>query len=742
MSHPPRFRPWFPALAASALLAGLTGAGLSGPALAAAHPDAAAAGGTRLVELPTGTQVRLAGSTALVTGTNSGLGGVFQTVSLAGDEYVIPAAAESRGRVIDPSLFDVTHPVLTSGRARVTVTFAAGVRPHAVPGIATTSVSGRTLRGTITASSARAFGAALTGQPGGSGATAPALAGVSRIAPVLAGQAGPTRHGPQYQMETLTINVTLPPAMTSGAAPEVVIADVDGPNRYSKLITGVSGPFALSVPKGHYAIFASEFGVANRTATAEWFSGRPQFTVSHDSSVTVPLSKAVTPVTAATPKPAAEIGGAASIIRNGLGGSGLGIGVSNATGQPLPMYVAPTGAAPTIGTLDYDFGMRLAAPSSATVPYYYDLDFSGQGSVPADHSYRVSGSSLATIHDRFGSVDAAFECVYAGHPWGLPLGGSCPGLATPVSDNDYVTADPQVHWSTSATGYGTEITPTVVIGGRDAEFPNSDFRAFTPGEQVNESWFSQPDAPNLLGLTGEAIRNADGSLTFGQTICSACASGSALSLLLNPRGTASGWGALDAADSASYQISADGTVVQSGDLTASAGQLDTTVQMPAAQTYGIELDTSRDPSANPLSTSTQTIWQVPAAARQALPAGWECTASGGTGCAVVPLLDALTNLPTSDSGTLPSGQVTGSIDVSQLGGTAAAVKSVRLQVSYDGGTTWQAAGLTPEGNGRYRARLAVPATPGSTGGLRVTVTGSSGATFTQTIDNAFAVASS
>jgi hypothetical protein len=692
---------------------------------------------TTTVELPTGDQVRVTqdGTGTHVTagpGAGATAGENYTVLSIPTGTYVLPSSARADiGVSLDPALFDVTNPVLASGSANVAVTFRPGVAPHAVPGVRTTSVSGSVLHGVITSGSARTFGAAVDRR---------SLAGVSRVAPATTQAAAVT---PAFAMDTLTVDVSLPTACASCAPIGVAVVNVDDAHRYNRLFTDVTEPFSISVPKGHYALEADVFGAAATGGGAEWVAMNPQFDVKGDSTVNLDLSTATQSLGVTTPMPATAVGGSTNLARLDPNGIGFEFGDVNATGLPFPVFVAPTTKQPTVGTLSYDFATRLAGPDSR---YFYDLDFAGQGKIPADHQFTVSQTGLATIHETFGTSGALEECPSPAHPWGAPFGAACPGIATPpAAADDFVTADPQVEWSDTTFANGIVITPTVVVGGNDQETTNQEWRTFSAGEQIDRHWFSHPEAPNLLAATDEATRVGTG-LRFGVTTCAICANGSNdtnLDLFLDPRGTNDTFGPLDPADTADYRVLADGVVVGGGDVSAVHGVVSTAVTMPAtAHTDEIDYDVTRDPTANPLSTSSQTVWRFPAKNLTALPANWQCTTAGDTACSVAPALDAVPDLGTSADGTLGTGTDTGSLLVTRLGGGTATVRSVTVKVSYDGGKTWQAVPAASAGSGRYTLSLTVPAEPGTLADLKVNVKGTAGVTFSQTIQNAFAVSAS
>jgi hypothetical protein len=739
------------AAAAAATLAGAAGAGSASAASSvtqaasrAAAPAAASPAAKRVL-LPTGDEVTTtagaAGTHIRVQAAHPGPDAIFSTAVVGSDYYVVPASVHGRvGKMLDPALFDVSTLALDAANPLpVSISYASGATPHALPGVSLTGTSGNTATGVITADSAKSFGAALD-QPAGSKAADP-FAGVTHIAP--AGAAAPPVAKPSFQMETLKINPVLPAGLTVELSASVEIVNLDNSTRYSNIFFN-DAPFAVSLPKGHYsAMFFVEGTRTDQSLPINWFTLDSQFTVSKDSSITLDANTATSEFTATTPKPAQEDGSLAQVLMEAqAGGGSTGSIVVNETGHQSPDFVTPV-KAPTLGTIVTDWVPQLMAPAGTASPYVYDLDEHRLGSIPKNENLVATATNLATVHDVFGDGGVATACPVPAHPWGGPIEFDCYGaIQTPGNVDDFFTADSDTTWFKDFGGFGTEIVPQIVINFRDEQFASRQWETFKPGEQLTQHYFTQPEVPSLAPAIVPQS-HADGSEDFSHFACPACRNSAGLDLNVAPFGSPDTNGLLDFdADSASYVVSADGVTVQSGSLGSSRGALSTTVAMPsAATTYGIEYEVTRDPAVNTLSTTTQTSWQIPAKASAPLPTNWRC-ANGADCTGVLPLLTSAVSLPTDGEGQLAPGTATGNLTLGTVGVTGApSVTALTVQVSFDGGAHWKKVPAAPDGTGDYALTVAVPAASATSGfgDLKITARAAGGARLTQTIDNAFAV---
>jgi len=271
-----------------------------------------------------------------------------------------------------------------------------------------------------------------------------------------------------------------------------------------------------------------------------------------------------------------------------------------------------------------------------------------------------------------------------------------------------------------------------------SEFDSS-WRSYQPGESYPTTWGGQPEHPRLLQT----------DLYLNQVYCPACLAGNTLDLLAFPFGDNSpehrsypDGSVPGLSESESYDVYADGVPVTQG-----SGFLQKKVTVPAG-THQLRIDynTTRSSPDLTLSTSAATSWTVSTAAPAgALPRGWYCDFSNHTNCTVLPLLTADYALPVNMLGQLPSGPVSAGIDVSHLAGaTDVAVTSLSLQVSFNGGASWQNATVVSQGSGRYAVSFTVPAAAATDGfgALKLHATDAYGGSLSQTIQHAFAVAAS
>ena len=117
--------------------------------------------------------------------------------------------------------------------------------------------------------------------------------------------------------------------------------------------------------------------------------------------------------------------------------------------------------------------------------------------------------------------------------------------------------------------------------------------------------------------------------------------------------------------------------------------------------------------------------------------------SGGTDCTVLPLMTVDYGLPSNLLGEIPAGDATGSLTIGHLAGAKVDVTSLKVKVSYDGGSTYKNVAVTDNGNGKFTLEFTVPK-PGQTNGygaLSIAAKDKIGSTLKENITKAFAVTS-
>jgi hypothetical protein len=287
-----------------------------------------------------------------------------------------------------------------------------------------------------------------------------------------------------------------------------------------------------------------------------------------------------------------------------------------------------------------------------------------------------------------------------------------------------------VHWQTSI----------VRLNGTFEDWFSDAVRTYQPGSHVTQTWLRGPLVPGAPQFA---------QAPYAPLTCPACRQGDNINLLIEPYADSAGHvanqpttpgGTPGDVASGSYTLSSNGTVLASGDYPV-VGPFEIEIPIPhAAAKYQLDYNVTRSAPWWTLSTATHTEWTFSSAPNTAsLPPGWFCDHLGNTHCDVLPLLFASYQLPTDDAGHEPAGPVTGEVDISHLQGAAStAITGVTLQVSFDGGQTWQPAAITTIAPGRYQVSYANPS-GAATADIQVTARDAQGNTLTQVIHQAYAI---
>jgi hypothetical protein len=526
---------------------------------------------------------------------------------------------------------------------------------------------------------------------------------------------------------TLTIN----PVPVSGAITFyalVQLMNVDDAAKFA-ITTGI-GPQgeSFSVPQGHYSLVAVFFGLENGQLVSRTVVD-PEFTVDAPDTVTADASSATVDPSASVSQPASLTLETMTVTRTAREHGGLGI-LSDSPNQAFTELVNPTARVRT-GSLHYDTYWHFVSPDNGA-SYTYDLDYPSVGSIPADQAHPApSGSPLAAIGTHYAS-EVPGQSAAAGRTVIDLAGLGAVGftqlnpITVPAERTEYVTASPGVHWQSSV----------VRLAGTFEDWFSDALRTYQPGSQPTETWLREPLTPGVAQFAQP---------WYEPLLCPACRQGDDLNLIIAPYADDSGHVAVqptapggtpgDVA-SGSYTLSSGGTVLATGSYPDG-------VQIPiphAAARYQLSYDVTRSAPWWTQSTATSTEWTFTSAPSSAkLPPGWFCTATGITRCAVLPLIFASYRLPADDTGHEPAGPVTSEIDVHHLqGAPSPSITSVTLRVSFDGGTTWQQADVTPIAPGRYQANYVNPA-GASAADLWLTAADAKGNTLSQVIHQVYAI---
>jgi len=665
--------------------------------------------------------------------------GSLISLRAGGRSYAIPATAlPYLGRGLSLGLFDVGALRRAEAGGRLPVRLSYPGRRPALPGIRITRSAAGTAAGYLTASSARAFGAALAGRslagPGG------LLRGGVSIS--LAGPAAARRDRPGFVMHTLTVTGTnLAGRPDTGDV--VFVWNVDAAGRtdpdeaFNDFYHGVT---RFSVPAGHYWAV----GIFGDTAFGATAPVRlvvlPQLTVAANTTVHLAERAADSKVTMVTPRPAVPQSTTLYLVR------ALGRGpqsVLQFANFHSAIWVSPTARRPTVGWIRADASQELTSPPGPGTPYGYALSYAGPRGIIAAQRYVARAGRLATIRDSYyqpvrspgyWAVFGSFPATFNGYTEAYPYPGTLPGRRTL-----YLGGSPAADWGGY---YGA-------LGAGNGYAGFEDFRAVRPGEHIADGWNSYPLHP--AATVDLAPRNQ-----LVAYLPSADRAGNTLTLDLAPfsgnePGQRSSYGFLPVHGvtiGGRYQVDQNGTRIAAG--TAGAGPEFYTRVPLAAGPAAIRflLTTARTGAAFGLSTATRTAWTWRSVPRPGarLPRAWYCfNPPAGVvrlprRCAVQPMMTLRYQVARlAPDGSAPAGRQVLTITAAHLQlAQAAPVTGASLRVSFDGGATWRHVPVTGTGNGRYRAVFTAPA--GASVTLRARARDAAGGSVTETITRGYAVA--
>jgi hypothetical protein len=755
--HPARrATAWFGVILAAVTVAASTAA-------AAASPAAARGSAARGVLLVNGDRLAVGatgGPARVLPGAANSLAGALLALGTGPDGQVVPrVAVPYEGRGLDPALFKVSSLLAAEAGGRLPVTVSYRGRAPSLPGVHLTGGSGGLARGYLTVSGARAFGKALAGQfladhaRGSYGQDGMFANGVSvSLAGSPAGAARAAlapRHSPGFRMHTLTITATDATGQPD-TGDDVLVMSADnailspGDNLFDNGVT------KFSVPAGHYWAIADFFVFPRQGLPSERLDVVPQFTVSRDTTLVMSAQAANSEIKMVTTHPAV-LGNLAVEFRRP---TAAGNTFTASWGANFPIWVSPTTQKPTVGKLQVLTSAQLASPRSATgTPYQYNLAFADTSGLVPPGRHVVSPASLATVNASYFSDVTGTGALYR---FGLfpvqrndllliPIN----QFPVPNQETEYMTGNPAIQWTDSYSQ-----TYNTMAGGQ-----SDGWRTFTAGEQTAESWNAYPLHEGY---------NADlaGPANLSPTLPSASRAGDTLTLDVTPfsdstpgHGGNGGFigGQFGPVDhiTGHYLIAENGHVIASGNPLKGFkeiglhGEFDTHVTLsPHPSSIKFILDAGGSGPIFALNSSSQTIWGWRSSheSGSTLPAGWTCTA-GFPGlqhpthaCAVEPMMTlgyAVAGL--SLSGSAPAGAQVLHVTAGHLQlANAANVTGAKVAVSFDGGKTWQDATVTGSG-GSYTASFTAPA--GAKVSLRTSASDAAGGTITETILNAYQIAS-
>jgi hypothetical protein len=485
------------------------------------------------------------------------------------------------------------------------------------------------------------------------------------------------------------------------------------------------GQFKVSVPAGDYALLSFFFDAQRKTVRLVVL---PQVSVTADSAVTLDARTATTPITVTTPTPANSVEEVLTVDRAATESGNTEFSFLNDAQQSLSWFAAPTSPV-SEGALHYYVFDRLYSPAGVTPASAYALEFPTDGVIPADQSYTVTPDQLAaqdTTYYAPGQAQETLETRFSFLPWESFNIRADSEFTRPLQRTEYYTGDPDISWEDQLFAHFDPVTHLVT----DQFFDH--FHTYEAGQHTTVNWLGGP-----LAQGTQFDQQGQGGFA-----CPACREPGRLNFSIwpvtdNDAGHVSFPGF---SDITSFTLSSAGQQIASG-----GGMLQGTFAVPnKAATYVLTYDVARAESWWTQSTSVHTQWTFQSAPGVGGPAppGWTCLDSGNN-CTPLPLLTAGYRLPVNLLGQEQPGAVSFGLRIGHFqDSNGAAVTGATAAVSFDGGTTWTDANVTGQA-GDYTVSYTNPpaaATDGFTA-IRITAQDAAGGELTQTVTNAYAIAS-
>ncbi len=519
------------------------------------------------------------------------------------------------------------------------------------------------------------------------------------------------------------------------------VMNVDSAGKFAAVIPDIGGVARVALPVGNYAIYTgfAEYD-ASGNATGLRLVLQDNLVVPNTtgvSMVTADERAATAQVTAATPRPATSDNVTLDVTRTDAVGNAIPV-QAVAAGN---VFVSPQGA-PTIGRLSSQAMWDGVSPAGTRAPYRYDVLLPQSDGVPANETYPVSASGLASLHYTF-DTDAANTAHTGLYQIGVRsqqlggLVGTYP-VTVPESLTDYVTA-PLPAGFAWLQSYFAELGRAPDEG--FAGLQPGDLPSFTGGQQVWRTWGHGPLAPQVGQF-------------HGPNLCFACVAGTSMGIGFNGDFTDS------APETSGYYEVPFGypnptvenvTVYRDGRQIAQEPSVGAWLSDIPQQvdTYRAVFDVDAS-GISSVSQATKThtdltfVYNPAADPHLTLPPADSCYEgfSDPTSCRILPMLNLNYQLSTDGSNTGHAVSVL-SLTVGHESydgqGSQAPATSAKVEVSFDGGATWTPAATVPTGRNHYLAIWPDSGAKGSMPSLRVTATDSIGGSITQTITNAYTI---
>ncbi|SCL13442.1 S8 family serine peptidase [Micromonospora inyonensis] len=463
---------------------------------------------------------------------------------------------------------------------------------------------------------------------------------------------------------------------------------------YVQELHGAGDVITVRVPKGRYGLASALFTEAQGGFA---LLAQPELTLDGDTRVTVDARR-TGPVRMAVPDDSAVPGMVNVTVHFTAdhGSYGFGVGGDDFTGVRTGRVGGSVPAERFVSSISSQWVHREAEVS----PYLYALSETFGGTVPTGFVRDYRHRDLAAVHQRFlgdPTVEADRVVFPRQEGVGFAYAVALP-TALPGSRVEYVNAAAGLRWW-SILGTG-ERADGGWLESRTTHF--SEPVAYPAGRSHRDEWNGAPSGP--------ALPAPDSGITrYGDTILVD------IPVFSDARGHAG----ISFADTERTVLYRNGELV--GESPSAGSGL--FVVPPEAAEYRLEVFAARD--FTDLSTEVAASWTF----RSARVPGDAPVGQPAMAVRFAPGLDG--------TGTAPAGRVaTIPVTVQRPPGTpAATVTALTVDVSYDGGDSWQPARVRKQGSG-WVATVRHPSGPGWVS-LRASATGSDGSVVTQRIMQAY-----
>ncbi|MEV5963281.1 S8 family peptidase [Kribbella sp. NPDC051952] len=464
--------------------------------------------------------------------------------------------------------------------------------------------------------------------------------------------------------------------------------------------TDAQGNGKLRLPKGRYLVDGIVGDSADRNYQLVW----PNLVLDHTTHLAVDARK-TKPIAWTLPRKGTEL------VEADFGyyrkADGYLIDGSMSTTDVSKLYVGSMGAPAPGDDLISWTSSRWVVPGKAgdprNAPYSYNLVQSKRGSYYTGYRRVVRENQLATVRAQYtgdhpGTIGADEQFAWipgveASTP-GIPIEYDLPATSTQFFETKDVAWDEMLTYvlrKDGAESYPLSLSTTSP-------------KKFRAGRTYSERW-------------GAAVANTGFGLGDGST-----RKGNELTIFMFPVSDQDGHaGTAISTDSESTRLYRDGELLANSDA---AGQL--WIEKAPAEKASYRLEVSMRRAQLQLASRVEHVWtftsQDTGKATEVLPL---------REIEFRPVVDGQNSVERKTVSTLPFAVV------HQPGAKVAGIRSVSVQVSGDGGRTWQSAIVVPKGDGTYAAVFKTPAAKVIS--LRSSVADRAGTTATQTVFGAYRI---